>query len=317
MEKSKNILRISMVAFLFATNILFAQQQTTYDFLNLDVDARSSAMAGSFVAVNNDVNTIFYNPAGLATLNGKQASIGFFKYLMDINSGNIAYSQKYKDIGYFGAGIRFVNYGEFEKYDENYENIGTFGANELALSLGYANTYKTNFNYGANLKLIYSSIDEYNSMALALDLGAMYTQPESKFNAGISLLNLGYQIKKYQNTNEKLPLDLRIGINKTLENLPLTVNLGFSNLLDEYDKFYERFKNVIIGGEFLINEYVLLRVGYNNLQRQNFKTGTSLGISGFSAGIGIKFSETYKLDYSFNSLGKVGAAHRFNIGFNM
>jgi hypothetical protein len=97
----------------------------------------------------------------------------------------------------------------------------------------------------------------------------------------------------------------------------LTVNLGFSNLLDEYDKFYERFKNVIIGGEFLINEYVLLRVGYNNLQRQNFKTGTSLGISGFSAGVGIKFSETYKLDYSFNSLGKVGAAHRFNIGFNM
>lgn len=316
MEKRKSIFAIVFILF-SAVNIVTAQQQNTYDFLNLDVDARSSAMAGSFTAVNNDVNTIFYNPAGLATIEGKKASVGFFKYLMDINSGNIAYSQKYKDIGYFGAGIRYMNYGSFEKYNENYENIGTFGANELALSLGYANRYKENFNYGANIKLIYSSIDEYNSMALALDLGAMYTNPESRFNAGISLLNLGYQIKKYQNTNEKLPIDLRIGISKALENLPLTVNIGFSNLLDEYDKFAERFKNVIVGGEFTLNDYVLLRVGYNNAERQNFKTGTSLGISGFSAGVGIKFNENYKLDYSFNSLGKVGAAHRFNIGFNI
>ncbi len=317
MKKKISLISVIAAAVILTANTAFTQQQYTYDFLNLNVDARSSAMAGSFVSVSNDVNTIFYNPAGLATLEGKQASVGFFKYLMDINSGNVAYSQKYKDIGYFGAGIRYMNYGSFDKYDENFENLGTFGANELALSLGYANKYKINFHYGANVKFIYSSIDEYNSMALALDLGAMYVIPEEKLNFGISILNLGTQVKKYINTNEKLPIDLRLGMTKSLEHLPLTVNIGFSNLLDEYDKFFDRFKNIVVGGEFTLNDYVLLRIGYNNPQRQNFKTGSSLGISGFSAGIGIRFGERYKLDYAFNSLGNVGAAHRFNIGFDI
>jgi len=312
-----NLVKVLIFAIVFATNISLAQQQNTYDFLNLNVDARSSAMAGSFVSVGNDVNTIFYNPAGLATLNGKQASVGFFKYLLDINSGNASYSQKYKELGYFGIGVRYVNYGSFDKYDENYQNVGTFGASDIALSLGYANKYKENIKYGANVKFIYSTIDEYSSVGLALDLGALYSFPEQQLNIGASILNLGTQIKKYNTTNEKLPLDIRIGITKTLEHLPLTVNIGFSNLADTYDKFFERFKNIIVGGEFVLNEYVLLRVGYNNVERQNFKTGSSLGIGGFSAGLGIKFTDKYKLDYAFNSLGNIGAAHRFNIGFNL
>jgi hypothetical protein len=274
-------------------------------------------MAGSFVSVDNDVNAIFYNPAGLATLKGKQASVGFFKYLMDINSGNVSYSQKYKEIGYIGAGIRYMNYGDFDKYDESYQNLGNFGASDLALSLGYANVYKENFKYGANAKFIYSNIDEYSSIGLALDLGALYIMPEQRLNFGVSVLNLGTQVKKYISTSESLPLDIRIGMTKTLEHLPLTVNIGFARLADSYDKFYERFKNIVVGGEFVLNDYVLLRVGYNNAERKNYKTGSSIGISGFSAGVGIIFNDKYKLDYAFNSLGNVGAAHRFNLGFNL
>lgn len=312
-----NLFKAILFAIILASNLSLAQQQNTYDFLKLNVDARSSAMAGSFVSMDNDVNAIFYNPAGLASIKNKQASVGFFKYLMDINAGNASYSQKYKELGYFGAGIRYMNYGTMDKYDENYQNQGTFGASDLALSLGYANSYKENFKYGANAKFIYSNIDEYSSVGLALDLGAMYIFPEQKLNFGVSVLNLGTQVKKYISTREQLPLDIRIGMTKTLEHLPLTVNLGFANLANDYDKFFERFKNIIVGGEFILNDYVLLRVGYNNVERQNFKTGTSIGISGFSAGFGIKFADNYKLDYAFNSLGNIGAAHRFNLGFNL
>jgi hypothetical protein len=313
----RNLIKTLLVTIVFVTNLSFAQQQNTYDFLKLNVDARSSSMAGSFVSVENDVNTIFYNPAGLATLEKKQASVGFFKYLMDINSGNASYSQKYKDIGYIGAGIRYINYGTFDKYDENFQNIGTFGASDIALSLGYANIYKENFKYGANAKFIYSSYDVYNSVGIALDLGALYSFPEQRMNFGVSILNLGTQVKKYGSTGETLPLDIRIGMTKTLEHLPLTVNIGFANLANSYDKFFERFKNIIVGGEFILSDYVLLRLGYNNAERLNFKTGTNLGIGGFSAGLGIKFTDQYKLDYSFNSLGNIGSAHRFNIGFNL
>ena len=309
---------IFLCGFLFVVNAtVFSQSNTVYNFLKLDVDARSSAMAGSFVAVENDVNSIFYNPAGLATLTSPKASVGFFKYLLDINSGNAAYSQKYKDYGYFGAGVRYVNYGSFDKFDDEYNNIGTFNASDLAFYLGYANNYKDKISYGVNLKFIYSSYAEYKSTAVAADIGVLYRVPENRFSVGASLLNAGAQLSTYSGTREDLPLDLRIGFSKQLEYLPLTFNLGFSKLNESTDKFFDRLKNVIIGGEFNLSEFFDLRIGYNNLQRQDLKTGTTIGIGGFSAGLGFKYENKYTVDYSFNSLGKIGAAHRINIGFNL
>jgi hypothetical protein len=302
---------------LIQVSFISAQSLSTYNFLKLDVDARSSSMAGSFVSMEDDANLIFYNPAGLSTITSKKASVGFFKYLLDINSGNIAYAQKYKDYGYFGIGIRYINYGTFDKYDDDLNNLGTFGANDFALSLGYAYKYEGRFNFGGNLKYIYSKYDEYGSSAIAFDAGALVQLPEYLMSVGASVLNAGTQISSYMGTKEKLPLDLRFGVTKKLEHLPLTVNFGLCRLADDYDKFFDRFKNLIIGGEFNINEYVDLRIGYNNQQRQDLKTGTTIGLAGFSAGLGIKYEDKYHLDYSFNSLGKIGSTHRVNIGFNL
>ncbi|MCI0472162.1 MAG: hypothetical protein L0Y76_01100, partial [Ignavibacteria bacterium] len=84
---------------------------------------------------------------------------------------------------------------------------------------------------------------------------------------------------------------------------------------DDYSSFFDRFKNIIVGGEFNVNEYVDLRIGYSNPKRQNYRTGSSIGLGGFSGGLGIKLQEKYKLDYSFSSLGDVGAEHRIYFGF--
>lgn len=294
---------------------VYPQTKTTYNFLKLDVDARSSSMAGSFIATENDVNTLFYNPAGIATLKNSQVSAGFFKYLLDINSGNAAFAMKYKDYGYFSAGIRYVNYGSFDKYDENFNNVGTFSANDLAFSLGYANVYEDKLFYGANVKLIYSGIDEYTSSGLAVDLGLLYKISDYDASLGISLLNLGTQMSSYLDTKENLPLELRFGGSKKLEYLPLTFNFAFNNLAEETDEFIDRFKNFSLGGEFILSDYFNLRLGYNNQQRQNLKTGSSIGIGGFSAGIGFRYEEKYHIDYSFNSMGKIGATHRINLRY--
>ncbi len=305
---------ITFIMFSFTTNI-FSQDNSTYNFLKLDVDAKSSAVAGSTVSMLNDVNGIFYNPAIIATLKSPQASVGFYKYLLDINSGNAAYSQKFKNHGYFGAGIRYFNYGTFDKYDDSYNNLGTFSANDMALTLSYANFYIDNLSYGASVKFIYSNIDTYHSTGIAADVGLLYQVPESQWNFGLSLLNIGTQISSYSTTREKLPLDLRIGFNKQLEHLPLTFYFSISNMLDNTDKFIQRFKNVRVGGDFMVSDNINLRLGYNNQQRQDLSTGTSTGIGGFSAGVGINFLNKYLVDYAFNSLGKIGSTHRINIGF--
>ncbi|MEO6696203.1 MAG: type IX secretion system protein PorQ [Ignavibacteria bacterium] len=315
MKNIKSTVIVIILFILTLSNTSFSQNKSTYNFLRLDIGARASALGGSFNSSTNDVNSIFYNPAALSTLTNRQVTVGFFKYLLDINSGNFAYGQRYKDLGYFGAGIRYINYGSFEKFDEQSNSLGTFSANEIAFSLGYSNTTKNNFHYGVNLKLIYSGIGDYSSTAIAADLGALYMIPASQWNFGLSVLNLGTQLKKYNSTSEELPVDLRFGVSKKLEHLPLRVYLELDNLTEKQDKFLDRFTNLSVGGEFDFSDNVKFRIGYNNSQRQDLKTGSSLGIAGFSAGLGFKVLENYSLDYAFNSLGKIGSTHKIDVGF--
>lgn len=316
MHNKKSSAVLIYLMFFAVTPSAFSQSNTTYDFLRLDAGARPSSLAGSFTSNANDVLSVFYNPAGLSTLKKSQASLGFYKYMLDVNAGNIAVGQKYKDIGYLSGAVRYINYGSFEKFDEESNNLGTFGANEIALSLGYANVYKNNFHYGANLKFIYSGIDEFSSTALACDLGILYTITDSKWNFGLSLLNAGFQLSEYSSTEEDLPLDLRFGVSKKLEHLPLNIHFEFDDLASYEENFFDRFQNLSVGGEFDFSKNFQFRIGYNNAQRQDMSTGSSTGIAGFTAGFGLLFLDNYTFDFGYNSLGNVGSTYTLNLGYD-
>jgi hypothetical protein len=208
--------------------------------------------------------------------------------------------------------LQYINYGDFDALNETGDKTGTFGAGDLALSAGYAGKTESNLSYGANLKLIYSSIADNNSVALAGDLGLFYTMPEQMVNMGVSILNIGSQIKSYNGYRENLPLDIKLGISKKLEHLPLNINFNFHHLNFSYDNFIERFKAFSIGGEFALSQYVELRVGYNNERRQDLELGSSAGLAGFSIGLGALINK-YHFDYAFSSYGNVGALHRINV----
>ncbi|MBI5472083.1 MAG: type IX secretion system protein PorQ [Ignavibacteriae bacterium] len=300
------------LALVFGLSNLFAANNTVYDFLRTDMSARAGALAGSYVTITNDVTSIFYNPAGLSTLEKPSGSLGFFKHLLDINSGYVTYSQPYEDLGYFGVGVQYMNYGTFNETDDLGNVIGEFNASDLAVSLGYSNAIEENLFWGANAKFIYSSIAGHASTGLAADLGILYTVPESRITLGASLRNLGAQISSYMSTKEKLPLDLVVGVSVVPKGLPLLLNLNFHKLNEDAQDFGKRFKAFSIGGEFTLSRVLQARVGFNNEQRSELKTGTSSGLAGFSGGIGITVQD-YKLDYGLSSLGSIGSLHRITI----
>lgn len=303
-----------VLLFVFVCGTLPAGTNTTYDFLRTDVSARAGALAGSYVTMMNDVTGIFYNPAALSTLEKPSGSLGFFKHLLDINSGYVAYSQPYEDLGYFGVGILYVNYGSFAKTDDLGNSLNTtFSASDIALSLGYSNTAEEDLYWGANAKFIYSSIAGYASIGLAADLGILYNIPDSRITLGASLRNLGAQLSSYLSTKESLPLDFVVGVSVIPKGLPLLLNLNFHKLNEDAGNFGERFKAFSVGGEFTLSRVLQARIGYNHEQRTELKTGTSSGLAGFSGGIGITVQE-YKLDYGLSSLGSIGSLHRITIG---
>jgi hypothetical protein len=304
-------LKIQISIFLF---LLTAQcySQNTFEFLRMDMNPRAAALAGSFVSSSDDPNVIFYNPAGIYTLEGMPVSFSFVKHLLDINLASLAVAKDFEGIGKFAAGVEYISYGSFKGMTENAVPTGDFGAGEVAFIVGYSNQLDENFYYGVNGKFIYSKIEKYYSTALAADIGLQYLIPEQLINIGFSVLNIGSQLQSYISTKEKLPIDMRMGISKKLEHLPLRIYLSFNRLSDQKDKFFDRFKTFTIGTEFNLSKVLRLRLGYDNDKRQDLKIGTTAGLAGFHIGVGALI-KGYNFDYSYSSLGSIGSLSRVGI----
>ncbi len=300
--------------FCFFTPRLFAGG--TYDFLRQDVSARAAALGGNFVSVTNDPNTIFYNPAGLATLDNTQLSFGYFKHLLDINTGHASYATTINGLGNVGLGLLYSNYGEFQMTGEEGQDLGIFNAGDFAALLGYGAEMENGLQYGVNSKFIFSSIAGYQSTAVAVDLGVRYVVSPGSFIVGASVLNIGTQLDPYINTRENLPLNVQVGGTVYPEHIPAAISVGFTKLNEQQDNILDRFKSFVVGVEFTASENVAIRFGYNNEKRRELKLGTSSGLAGFSIGAGFR-ADLYMIDYAFNSLGKVGSLHRVSLGITL
>lgn len=299
---------------LFFSNVLIAQ--TTYEFLKLDPSPRAAALAGSYVSNMDDPNVIFYNPAGIKSLEGNPVSFSFLKHLVDINSASLAYSQEFEGIGRFGAAVQYINYGEFDETDQFGYKTGTFGVNEMAFIVGYANTFEEDFYYGANIKLIYSGIADQSSVGLGVDIGIQYLWQEYGWRFGFSIVNIGSQLSSYFDVEEELPVDVRLGFSKKLQYMPLEFFFSFNNLNDDNEDFFGRLGNITAGGEFSLGKVIKLRFGYDNEKRKDLKLGSTTGLAGFNIGLGI-IVQNYKVDYAFSSLGSIGAMHRLGVSTSL
>ncbi|MDD8018749.1 MAG: type IX secretion system protein PorQ [Bacteroidota bacterium] len=294
-----------------------AGDNPTYEFLRSDMSARASAMAGSFVSMDGDPVGVFYNPASIGTVATPTAAFGYTSHLLDINSGYAAYSQVFEDLGVFGAGVNYVNYGTMDQTNDFGDKLGTFGAGDLAVSLSYANVLDENLYYGVTGKFIYSSIADFNSSALAADVGILYLIPgENPISLGASIVNVGKQLKAYVNTKEPLPLELKIGGTIKPQHLPLLLSINIRKMNEDQSAFIDRFNAFSVGGEFTLSKVLRFRFGYNNEQRKELKIGTSSGMAGFSLGGGLVMNKL-RIDYSFSSLGKIGSISRISIGLDV
>jgi hypothetical protein len=310
---SMKLMTTAVLLLCLCTTASFSQDKGTFSFLRNEVGARAAGLNGSFTSMTNDPNLIFYNPGALTTLSQSRGSVGFLKHLLDVNGGYISYARSVSGVGTVGAGILYMDYGSFNETDESMNTLGTFGARDLAFVVGIGRSLDEVTSIGINLKLIYSSIGEFKATGIAVDAGLLYQIPSQNITIGASVLTLGSQMQTYNGVKESLPLDVKIGITKRPEHLPVLLNFNFHHLTDSHEKALDHLSSFSFGAEFLMSESVRLRIGYNNQQRKDLKLGTSPGLAGMSLGGGILIGE-YVIDYAFNSYGKIGGLHRVSVG---
>jgi hypothetical protein len=276
-----------------------------YQFLKTHVGARPAGMAGSFVAIDNDVNDIYYNPAGCAFAQKSAASFTYLNHLLDFQSGFVGYVRPIASLGTFSAGAVFMDYGDFDGRDISGEETGTFGASSFALIGGYAFSPLPDGAVGVNAKYIRASIDNYASDAVAVDASVMYKVPRLELSVAAGVYNLGTALNGFVDRKDDLPLTFRAGVAKRLAHLPLLLSFTVY-------KIQREFWHGAIGGEFTLSEAVQFRLGYDHAGQEIHVDGSSDRLAGASAGFGIHLSRL-SIDYALTSLGELGTLNRFTV----
>ena len=279
-----------------------------YDFLRTHVGARPSAMSGAFISMTGDIHSIYFNPAGLATIPGRLVTATYLNHVLDFQSGFLAYTQSLPKVGQAALSINYMSYGEFDQTDVNGRKIGSFSAGSFAFSSSLARSLNDNLLAGMSAKFIYSTIDNYNSTAIAVDLGMIYQAPfMDDLQIGAGIFNLGSALTAFIDSKDPLPLNFVIGVSKKLAHLPLEYCVAVNKYIDDDIRFSA-------GGEFTLTEGVYLRIGYNSLG-QGLKVGAdSDQYAGISLGLGLNW-KNIQFDYGLSSFGAIGYLNRATFSY--
>lgn len=295
-----------------------------YQFLNLVTSPRQAALGGKTVTIHDyDVNQGIFNPATINPEMDNRLSVNYGSYFGEVTYGTAAYAYTYdRHVQTFHASVSYVNYGNFDGYDENGQQTAEFTGSDIAVSFGYAfNIPWTDIYLGANGKLISSTLESYNSFGAAVDIGALYIDDRNDINIALAIRNVGFQIKPYQDTNEKLPMEIVAGISQSLENVPIRWHLTLENLQqwniafsnpnraegsldggsteEKVGFFNNALRHVIVGAELFPEKSFSVRLGYNFRRAEELRIVDQRNFSGISAGFGLRFNNV-RFDYSYS-----------------
>ncbi len=339
-----------LTALLFFCTLVFLAKSNaqiggtaTYKFLDLITAAHVTALGGNNISLyDNELDLIAYNPSLLKDKSDNAMSINYVSYFADINWGYTAYAKHFNKIGNLALAMQYVNYGTFLRTDILGNKLGNFKAAEYAMNLVWSKNIDSMWRIGANLKPIYSKLENLYSIGIACDLGINYYKQNDNFSAAFVIRNIGTQIKPYYSQNyEKIPIDIQLGLTKKLKHAPFRISLTAQHLqkprldykitadsepviteetkitkLDVFKKYTDlTFRHAIFGIEFMPSQKFMLAIGYNHQRRQEMKTNIRNGITGFSWGICINTNKIM-LAFSRANYHIAGQANNISLQIN-
>ncbi|WP_205860355.1 PorV/PorQ family protein [Polaribacter sp. 11A2H] len=335
---------------LLAPFLLSAQAFRSYsnEFLTIGVDAAGLGMSKSVVATTNDVNSIYWNPAGLVGIEDYQGSLMHASYFAGIaNYNHASFAMPIDKESAVGVSIiRFgvddiLNTTELIDSDGNidYNNISLFSSVDYAFNFAYArNLIFKDVKFGVNAKIVRRIIGDFaSSYGFGFDAGIQFERNSWKFGVMARDITTTFnswainedefnKIKKaIPGQNQDLPETteitkpkLQLGVAKNWRIGRMFHLLSEINANMRFTKTNDIFSSDVLsidpamGFQVDYDELVYLRAGVGNFQYMTeFDNSKSLSMQP-NFGVGFKYNGI-KIDYALTNIGSVGNALYSNI----
>jgi opacity protein-like surface antigen len=185
------ILMILMASVVYAGDV--ARKGTTgADQLLIPVGARGIATGGAFVASISGIESIYYNPAGVAVGQKSEAMFNFMNYIADINVSYFAAVANLGDLGSLGLSFKTFDFGDIPVTTVNApDGTGsTYSPSFMVGGLTYSKIITDRVSVGVNLKVISETIEDASATGFALDFGVQYSFGNN-LHLGATVMNIG------------------------------------------------------------------------------------------------------------------------------
>lgn len=186
---------------------------TGADFLLIEPSARTVAGGGAFAASLSGLDSLAYNPAGLAGLGQAfHASLSHIQSFGGWQYDSVALGFPSRGLE-FGAEFSSSRLQPFQVYDDLGNPAGFAGAGNLVYGLSCGSKSVVNHLWsGLRARGFSSELAGYTSWGFAMDGGLIY-QPLDTYplRFGFSFQNLGFQ-SAYVEVADPLPLLYRLGV---------------------------------------------------------------------------------------------------------
>ena len=271
--------------------------------LRLGSGARAAGMGEAQVSLADDATAVYWNPSGLASIEGTSFALQHSEWLSTIRISSAAFRHA-TDYGVFGVHFSGMYMDEIPKVETaSGTAIGNFNVYEVSVAVAWAMRFRDVWDVGVAVKGLNSKLDETSASGWAVDAGLRFhTKIEGLTFAAVAQ-HLGPDMTFIADPF-KLPATGRLGADYKRElaqnnDIVLAYDLELANDAKDPRNHF--------GVEYSYQKMLSLRAGY--------KTGFESQSATFGAGLQ---RAGYSFDYAYIDISNdLGNSHRFSLGIDL
>lgn len=290
-------------------------------FLRIGVGARAVGMGETFVAVANDPSAIYWNPAGLASLQRREIAVSHVEWPADIGYEHVTLVVPVKRLG----GSVGMQFGVLSTRIDETTELDPFGTgrsfvySDVVAGATYARRWTDKLLIGAGLKYVHedlgTDIGGPATSAMLFDVGSIYYLGLGSVRIATSLTNFGSQLTPSGNFTSPIT-----GENRNYDGYDPPMMFRYGVAFEPFENGVQRLTTAFEVNQPADNEQIL-KAGaeWQYMRRFSLRTGYNFRADALKLSAGAGFvadlgQSKMIVDYAYTDGGPLGAVQRLSLG---